>query len=352
MAQVACVLMPSRADADLAAVAPSGAGPLRQRKPSIYVPPSGRCEAGIPPRARTWRTGNLSDGAHVTAPPSLPLAPCCSGRENDLPAAEEDEYQEEDEYKEEEEYVELEPSRAPAARSEKDVPKPARGSQSGSGGSGTGTQAATATATATQPPPAQKKRMPAMRDAAAADEEVEGKKVPATTASGRAPAAVEDDSLKPRSLYECIELASEGSEHVSTILNISVDGWIEVYKSNAASGLVAWANVVVRAGGIKIVHPIEERLTEEKREMLVTTASDNGGYVEPNPLSDKKLTKAFKRGLRKLMETLLEKVKHKILFDGVLMPWLLEWLTICSQVHASAEHGAQHGTQPLCACRN
>ena len=248
--------------------------------------------------------------------------------------------------------MELEPSRAPAARSEKDVPKPARGSQSGSGGSGTGTQAATATATATQPPPAQKKRMPAMRDAAAADEEVEGKKVPATTASGRAPAAVEDDSLKPRSLYECIELASEGSEHVSTILNISVDGWIEVYKSNAASGLVAWANVVVRAGGIKIVHPIEERLTEEKREMLVTTASDNGGYVEPNPLSDKKLTKAFKRGLRKLMETLLEKVKHKILFDGVLMPWLLEWLTICSQVHASAEHGAQHGTQPLCACRN
>jgi hypothetical protein len=122
----------------------------------------------------------------------------------------------------------------------------------------------------------------------------------------------------------------------------------------------------VRAGGIEMVHlsladlpklpegadPIEELLTEEKREMLVTAASDNGWYVEPYPLSDKKLTKAFKRGLWKLMETLLEKVKHEILFDKVLMPWLLEWLMICSQVHASAQHGAQHGTQPLCACRN
>ena len=78
--------------------------------------------------------------------------------------------------------------------------------------------------------------------------------MPAATTSGRAPAAAEDDSLKPRSLYECIELASEGSEHASTILNISVDGWIEVYKSNAASGLVAWANVAVRAGGIEMVH--------------------------------------------------------------------------------------------------
>ena len=58
--------------------------------------------------------------------------------------------------------------------------------------------------------------------------------------------------------------------------------------------------------------PIEELLTEEKREMLITAASDNGWYVEPYPLSDKKLTKAFKRGLWKLMETLLEKVKHEI----------------------------------------
>lgn len=95
--------------------------------------------------------------------------------------------------------------------------------------------------------------MRATRDATADDEEVEGARVPAAAASGRAPAA-EDDSLKPRSLYECIELASEGSEHASTILNISVDGWIEVYKSNAASGLVAWANVAVRAGGIEMVH--------------------------------------------------------------------------------------------------
>ena len=114
----------------------------------------------------------------------------------------------------------------------------------------------------------------------------------------------------------------------------------------------------VRAGGLSLTDlpklpegadPIEELLTEEKREMLITAASDNGWYVEPYPLSDKKLTKAFKRGLWKLMETLLEKVKQEILFDKVLMPWLLEWLMICSEVHASAQHGAQHGTQPLCA---
>ena len=116
-----------------------------------------------------------------------------------------------------------------------------------------GTQAATAAATTTQPPPARKTRMRAKRDAAADVEEVEGARVPAATAGGRAPAAV-DDSLKPRSLYECIELASEGSEHASTILNISVDGWIDVYKSNAASGLVAWANVAVRAGAIEMVY--------------------------------------------------------------------------------------------------
>ena len=119
---------------------------------------------------------------------------------------------------------------------------------------GSGTQAATAAATTTQPPPANKTRRRATRAAAVDDEEVEGARVPAAAASGRAPAAAEDDSLKPRSLYECIELASEGSEHASTILNISVDGWIDVYKSNAASGLVAWANVAVRAGAIEIVY--------------------------------------------------------------------------------------------------
>ena len=87
----------------------------------------------------------------------------------------------------------------------------------------------------------------------------------------------------------------------------------------------------MRAGGIENVHlsladlpklpegadPIEELLTEEKREMLITAASDNGWYVEPYPLSDKKLTKAFKRGLWKLMETLLEKVKHEMASDCI-----------------------------------
>ena len=48
-------------------------------------------------------------------------------------------------------------------------------------------------------------------------------------------------------------------------------------------------------------------------------------------------------------DCLPHQVKHEILFDEVLMPWLLEWLMICSQVHACAQHGAQHGTQPLCA---
>jgi hypothetical protein len=174
------------------------------------------------------------------------------------------------------------------------------------GGSGGGIQAATAAAAATQPPPAKNKRMRATRDAATDDEEVEGARVPAAAASGRAPAAAEDDSLRPRSLYECIELASEGSEHASTILNISVDVWIEVYKSDKQVAFAAWADMAMRAAGTK-------------------------------------LTKAFKHGLGKLVETLLEKVKHEILFDEVLMPWLLERFVSCSQVHASAQHGAQHG---------
>ena len=45
-------------------------------------------------------------------------------------------------------------------------------------------------------------------------------------------------------------------------------------------------------------------------------------------------------------DRLPHQVKHEILFDEVLMPWLLEWLMICSQVHACAQHGPQH----LCAC--
>jgi hypothetical protein len=39
-------------------------------------------------------------------------------------------------------------------------------------------------------------------------------------------------------------------------------------------------------------------------------------------------------------DRLPHQVKHEILFDEVLMPWLLEWLMICSQVLASAQHGA------------
>ena len=66
---------------------------------------------------------------------------------------------------------------------------------------GSGTQAATAAATTTQPPPANKTRMRATRAATADDEEV-GAREPAAAASGRAPAAAEDNSLKPRSLYE------------------------------------------------------------------------------------------------------------------------------------------------------
>ena len=224
----------------------------------------------------------------------------------------------EDDY-EEEEYEEPEPSRAPAARTKKVVapkpakPKPARGSKSGS--SGGGIQAATeAAAAATQPPPAKNKRMRESSYAATDDEEVEGARVPAATTSGRAPAAAEDDSLEPRSLYECIELASEGSEHASAILNISVDGWIEVYTSDKRAGIVEWFDMAVQAAGTE-------------------------------------LTKAFKHGLWKLMETLLDKVKHEILFDEVLMPRLLEWFEICrKEVHASAQHGAQHDTRPLCAC--
>ena len=64
-----CVLMPSRADADLAAAAPSGGRALRQRKPSLDVPPSDRCEAGIPRRRAHGVPEDSSDGANVTAPP-------------------------------------------------------------------------------------------------------------------------------------------------------------------------------------------------------------------------------------------------------------------------------------------
>eukprot|EP00900_Chrysochromulina_parva_P000429 jgi/Chrpa1/10387/Chrysochromulina_OHIO_Genome00018835-RA len=169
---------------------------------------------------------------------------------------------------------------------------------------GGGTQAATAAAMIFQPPPAKTKRMRATRDATADDEEVEGARVPAAATSGRAPAAAEDDSLKPRSLYECIELASEGSEHASAILNISLDGWIEVYTSDKRAGIVEWFDMAVQAAGTE-------------------------------------LTKAFKHGLWKLMETLLDKVKHEILFDEVLMPRLLEWFEICRQEY---NQGMQHIT--------
>ena len=60
-------------------------------------------------------------------------------------------------------------------------------------------------------------------------------------------------------------------------------------------------------------------------------------------MADKKLNKRFKHGLVRLVDALLEKVKHEIVFDQVMLPWFAEWMTIMAY---SSHRGMRHtGTE-------
>ena len=76
---------------------------------------------------------------------------------------------------------------------------------------------------------------------------------------------------------------------------------------------------------------------------LVEEAQARKTYSEPYPLADKKLNKRFKQGLVRLVDALLEKVKHEIVFDQVMLPWFAEWMTIMAY---SSHRGMRHtGTE-------
>lgn len=74
----------------------------------------------------------------------------------------------------------------------------------------------------------------------------------------------------------------------------------------------------------------DELFTEETMQACVATALKNGTYQFPHPIADKKTGKRYKAGLFKVLTTLVDKIKHEILFDEKLMPCFMEWLIIGS----------------------
>ena len=86
------------------------------------------------------------------------------------------------------------------------------------------------------------------------------------------------------------------------------------------------ANFIVEAAGIQktkldlealedidgVENPIDELFTEEKLEAIIETATENGTYLDPYPIADKKAGKRFKTGLLKVMTTLINKVRCRL----------------------------------------
>ena len=70
----------------------------------------------------------------------------------------------------------------------------------------------------------------------------------------------------------------------------------------------------------------------------------SSGHLETiiGPLYCLSRTGAFKRTVLKIIEQLLEKVKHELLYDEVLLPWLIEWAEIMSRSAHRGVRQAEH----------
>ena len=161
--------------------------------------------------------------------------------------------------------------------------------------------------------------------------------------------------MQPRSLKACFELALPADE---MLLSISLDAWIRSYTVDPTASIVELSNFLVFASGLEKVHldllsvthdgqedPLDALLTEQNCQDLVDEANERKAYREPYPLAEKKgaAHKRYRQLLTQLYTSLLDKVKHEILYDDVLLPWLVEWLTIVTQ---SGHRGLRHtGTE-------
>lgn len=93
---------------------------------------------------------------------------------------------------------------------------------------------------------------------------------------------------------------------------------------------------------------LDSLLTERRCQDLVKACArltQNGDptFLEPYPLADKKTGKKFRACLLRLWGLLIEKAKHEVVFDQMLIPWCIEWLCIVS---ASNHRGMRHtGTE-------
>ena len=70
-----------------------------------------------------------------------------------------------------------------------------------------------------------------------------------------------DSQLASISLYDCILVAAKGDEQSMTVVNISLDAWIDVYKGDNTRGLVDLANFVLHAAGLVRVRAATEKHT-------------------------------------------------------------------------------------------
>ena len=132
----------------------------------------------------------------------------------------------------------------------------------------------------------------------------------------------------PFPLAQCVALSNSSNDQL--LLSISLDGWIKNYKSDPNSAVVALANFLIGAAGLQKVDldlssvrdqgngdPLDELLNESRCAELIEEALSRSSYIEPYPIADRKTGKKFKMRLVHVVDTLLEKIQHEILYDQV-----------------------------------
>ena len=127
----------------------------------------------------------------------------------------------------------------------------------------------------------------------------------------------------------CLELGTGADD--ALLLSVSLDEWLQEYSADPNAAIVNLANAMVYASGLRKVtaldlgsvrgdgeeDPLDELLNEARCAEVVEEAQARKSYLEPYPLADRKTGKRFKQALTRLVEALLEKIKHEVVYDQV-----------------------------------
>ena len=122
--------------------------------------------------------------------------------------------------------------------------------------------------------------------------------------------------------------------------------------TDATIAILELVNSLIHASGLRSValsvtdadvddedEVLEAIITDAACERMVELARDAGTYLEPYPLADKKVGKKHRQGLNGMWRNLIDKIKHEVAYDNILLPWCIEWLCImCSSAHRGLRH--------------